>query len=100
MQRAIELALDERNVGGLTRFEKLAYVVLIQKHFKRLKSIRRAKAIAASNHLRSFADKLASGEIADHVNQTVQNRLQKLGRYKYDNRNLKDLGVEREFREL
>ena len=64
----MNMVLDERPVGGLTRFEKIAYIVLIQKKFKRIKNIRRAKAIAASNHLRSFSDALASGEIADHSN--------------------------------
>lgn len=100
VKEAADLVLDERDVGGLSRFEKIAYIVLIQKKFKRLRSIRRAKAIAASNHLRSFSDALASGEISDHANSTVQKKLKQLGRFKFDNHNVKDLGVEREFREL
>jgi len=29
VQEAMNMVLDERQVGGLTRFEKLAYIVLI-----------------------------------------------------------------------
>jgi hypothetical protein len=87
-------------VSGLTGVEKIALIVYIQRKFKRIRSFRRAAAIKSSNHIRSFSDKLAEGGIEVHSNLTVQEKLKKLGRFAFDNHNVRNLGVEREHKDL
>jgi hypothetical protein len=100
VKKAVQMVLTDSPHGGLTGFEKIAFIVMIQLRFKKLRNMRRAQAIASSNHIRSFSDKLAEGGIDVHTNKAVQDKLQELGKFKFDNHNVKDLGVEREHREL
>ena len=99
VQEAIDMVLDDRDVGGLSGWDKLEYVLKLQARFRHIKRCRRAQKISASNFIRTFSDRVAAGEVEEHTNKAVQEKLQTLGRYKFNNKET-DVSVDRDTRDM
>lgn len=49
VKEAVEMVLDDTEVGGLRGLDKLEFILKLQARFRHIKRNRRAKKIAASN---------------------------------------------------